>query len=78
MSIFYHLNPLNTMTLKVLQITHVHVLNLGHKEKEYVVTVAYDSEYLLDFSTSEFKECAEELLSILDKHSFKFSEEDWG
>lgn len=50
----------------------------AYKEKQYLVTVAYDNKYLLDFSTSDYKACAKELISILDKHSFKFSEEDWG
>ncbi|MDI1225342.1 MULTISPECIES: DUF262 domain-containing protein [Acinetobacter] len=50
----------------------------AYKEKQYLVTVAYDNKYLLDFNTSDYKACAKELISILDKHSFKFSEEDWG
>ncbi|WP_109440470.1 DUF262 domain-containing protein [Acinetobacter haemolyticus] len=49
-----------------------------YKEKEYVVTVAYDNKYLLDFNTPNFKACTEELIGILDKHQFELYEEEWG
>ncbi|WP_374974243.1 GmrSD restriction endonuclease domain-containing protein [Acinetobacter venetianus] len=50
-----------------------------YKENQYLVTVAYDNKYLLDFNTSDYIECtAEELICILDKHGFEVYEEDWG
>lgn len=49
-----------------------------YKEKEYVVTVAYDSKYLLDFNTPDYKECVEELISVLNENGFEVYEGDWG